>query len=79
MLEKRVEKLEEALTPPGAILTVERYPCESDDDLHRKVRQALGRPSRQGDLWAVIELQHLGFECPPGPHVHEDEVKIWRR
>jgi hypothetical protein len=26
----------------------------------------------------VIVLQHFGFTCPPGQHIHDEDAKIWR-
>jgi hypothetical protein len=78
-LESRVKKMEEQVTPPGSIMSLVRYECETDEDIERRVRQARGRAPLQGDIRLIVEVRHFGLECPPGKHTHDDEVKVWAR
>jgi hypothetical protein len=76
MLEKRIEKLEDALTPPGRGITVIRHECETGDDIRRRARKALGADPHRGDILYIVQVPHYG-PCPPGRHVHEDAVQVW--
>jgi hypothetical protein len=76
MFEKQLEKLEDALTPPGRTVSLVRYDCESEEDIRQRVRAALGGDPRQGDILFIVKVMHFG-PCPPHPHAHHDEVKIW--
>jgi hypothetical protein len=76
MLERRIEKLEGALTPPGQTVGVVRHECESDEDIRQRVRAALGGDPRQRGVVLIVQTTHYG-PCPPHPHVHEGQVQIW--
>jgi hypothetical protein len=76
-LSTRIQKLEEPLTPPGAIISLSQHACESDADIHRRVQKVLGPSTRKNDHVLVIVLQHFGFTCPPGQHTHDEDAKIW--
>jgi hypothetical protein len=71
---------EDPRAPPGLGVSLVRYDCESDEDVHRRVRKALGRAPREGDVLLRVEVQHFGIECPPGPHAQDDdEVQVWQK
>jgi hypothetical protein len=76
-LDTRIKKLEEQLTPPEVFISLSRYACESDDDIARRVEQALGRRRGPQDVLFVVELEKFGVECPEGPHVHPEDAKVW--
>jgi hypothetical protein len=78
-LEKRVERIEQALTPGTVTVCLSKYPCESDGAVRQRALRALGRPFTDGDIQLTLIREWLGFECPTAPHAHEEDAQIWPR
>jgi hypothetical protein len=86
MFEKRVEKLEQALVPPGEIIVIESYVghsgvgwsepgCESEADVAARLQAAEVGPHDD-----VILIHAWGCERRGTPHTHaHDPVKRWPR
>jgi hypothetical protein len=73
----RVERLAGQLTPPGQIVVLHPYRCQSDQVLDALAVQALGRPLRLGDLLVIMAQEEA---CPVGPHAHDDAaIRIYPR
>ena len=80
----RLKRLEQALKPPGKIISVDRYPCMTDADIEACVRQKLGREPKDGDVLMVVILQ-CWSDCPDELHTHveapepesEPEPEVW--
>jgi hypothetical protein len=67
----RVERLAGQLTPPGQIVVLHQYRCQSELMLEDQALRALGRPFRPGDLLVIMAREEA---CPVGPHAHADEA-----
>jgi len=76
-LEKRVERIEQALTPGAVMVCLSKYSCESDEVVRQRAVQALGRPFTDGDIQLTIVREWLGCVCPTGQHSHPEDAQIW--
>ena len=76
-LEARVMKLHTQLIPPGQLVTLHHYRCQTESALKAKAMEALGRPLRPVDCLVIIDT--CNEPCPPGPHAHDNKIIIYPR
>jgi metal-sulfur cluster biosynthetic enzyme len=80
-LETRLERIEAALVPAVVDITIRltRYPCESDDAIHRRAEHALGRKQEPNERLIILTfyVDWGTHQCPQGTHQHPDDAVMW--
>jgi hypothetical protein len=80
-LETRLEQPEAAFVPAVVDITLclTRYPCESDEAIHRRAEHALGRKQEPHERLIILTFyaDWGTHQCPQRKHQHPDDARLW--
>jgi hypothetical protein len=72
----RLARCEAELGGRGAVVVMQRHPCQTEGDLEGQALAALGRRWHVADQLVIIDREDA---CPAGPHAHAADVIIHRK